>query len=84
MRTTVTIDPDVERRLRQAMRARKLSFKEALNEAVRHGLDSLLTNSKAKVFHTRPENMGLYAHLNYDNIGELLELADKSNSHAAR
>src|ERR1017187_10262303 len=38
MRTTVTLDPDVERLLRGAMRERAISFKEALNEAARIGL----------------------------------------------
>ncbi|HCC58984.1 MAG TPA: antitoxin [Solibacterales bacterium] len=38
MRTTVTLDPDVERLIRDAMRERGLSFKEALNEAARIGL----------------------------------------------
>jgi hypothetical protein len=38
MRTTVTLDPDVERLIRSAMRERGASFKEALNQAVRDGL----------------------------------------------
>ena len=38
MRTTVTLDPDVERLIRDAMRERAISFKEALNEAARIGL----------------------------------------------
>jgi hypothetical protein len=38
MRTTVTLDPDVERLLRTTMRERGISFKEALNQAVRAGL----------------------------------------------
>ena len=38
MRTTVTLDPDVERLIRDAMRERAVSFKEALNEAARVGL----------------------------------------------
>ena len=38
MRTTVTLDPDVERLIRVAMRERAISFKEALNEAARNGL----------------------------------------------
>jgi hypothetical protein len=38
MRTTVTLDPDVERLIRDAMRERAVSFKEALNEAARIGL----------------------------------------------
>ncbi|HEX4133672.1 MAG TPA: hypothetical protein VHY84_03545 [Bryobacteraceae bacterium] len=38
MRTTVTLDPDVERLIRDTIRERGISFKEALNEAARAGL----------------------------------------------
>lgn len=38
MRTTVTLDDDVVAALRQAERERGVSFKEALNSAVRAGL----------------------------------------------
>jgi len=38
MRTTVTLDPDVERLIRNSMRERGISFKEALNQAARAGL----------------------------------------------
>jgi len=38
MRTTVTLDPDVEKLIRDTMKARGVSFKEALNEAVRAAL----------------------------------------------
>jgi hypothetical protein len=38
MRTTVTLDPDVERLLHKAMRERGISFKQALNDAIRSGL----------------------------------------------
>jgi hypothetical protein len=40
MRTTVTLDPDVERMLRTAVRERGVPFKEALNQAVRAGLSA--------------------------------------------
>ena len=38
MRTTVTLDPDVERVLQTAMRERGVPFKQALNDAIRAGL----------------------------------------------
>jgi hypothetical protein len=38
VRTTVTLDPDVERLIREAMKERGVSFKVALNEAARKGL----------------------------------------------
>jgi hypothetical protein len=40
MRTTVTLDPDVEQLLRDSMQRRRLSFKEALNQAIRTGLSN--------------------------------------------
>jgi len=38
MRTTVTLDPDVVALLDKVMSERRLSFKEALNDAIRRGL----------------------------------------------
>ena len=38
MRTTVTLDPDVEVLVRKLMRERGLSFKYAVNQAIRMGL----------------------------------------------
>lgn len=38
MRTTVTLDPDVDLLLKKAMRERDASFKDVLNEGLRAGL----------------------------------------------
>ena len=38
MRTTVTLDPDVDRMLKEEMRRSGTSFRETLNRAVRRGL----------------------------------------------
>lgn len=38
MRTTVTLDPDVDQLVKRAMRERKISFKAAVNDAIRFGL----------------------------------------------
>ena len=40
MRTTVTLEPDVAAKLRALARERGVSFKEALNSALRRGLSS--------------------------------------------
>lgn len=37
MRTTVTLDPDTEQLIRRQMRERGISFKEAVNDAIRNG-----------------------------------------------
>lgn len=38
MRTTITLEPDVEALLKRSMRKRGITFKDAVNEAVRAGL----------------------------------------------
>lgn len=38
MRTTVTLEPDVEALLKRSMRERGITFKDAVNDAVRAGL----------------------------------------------
>ena len=38
MRTTVTLDPDTDAIVRRYMRERSLSFKQAVNEAIRAGV----------------------------------------------
>ncbi|MCL2803775.1 MAG: antitoxin [Micrococcales bacterium] len=37
MRTTVTLDPDTEQVIRERMAAKGVSFKQALNDAIRDG-----------------------------------------------
>jgi hypothetical protein len=74
MRTTVTLDPDVERLIRTAMRERGISFKQALNQAARKGLQSGSAHARTKrkfvqeVFH-----MGVPRNFRWEKI---LALAD--------
>jgi hypothetical protein len=58
MRTTVTLDPDVETLLRRAMRESGAPFKQVLNDAVREGLRSSKTQAKHKPFRQRTFDMG--------------------------
>jgi uncharacterized protein (DUF1778 family) len=55
MRTTVTLDPDVEKLLRRAARQRDQSFKTVLNAAIRRGLS---VREKSKRFRQKTFRMG--------------------------
>ena len=55
MRTTVTLEPDVDAIVRRLMRERKLTFKQALNAAIRAGV---LTPPVEPVQYTFPRDMG--------------------------
>lgn len=53
MRTTVTLDPDTAALVQQRMRQRGVSFKQALNDAIREGA------AVARVpFHTETADLG--------------------------
>ncbi len=57
MRTTVTLDNDVENLLRKAMRERDESFKEVLNQAIRDGLRGA-SSRKAAAYRPMVFDMG--------------------------
>lgn len=50
----MTLEPDVEALVRQAMQERGLSFKQALNDAVRAGLAS----SEPRSYRLKPAHLG--------------------------
>ena len=58
MRTTVTLDPDVVELLRAAAHGMRRSFKEALNSAVRRGLEGTSTPQRV-AFKVHPLSMGV-------------------------
>jgi hypothetical protein len=73
MRTTVTIDPDVEALLRQAMQESGQSFKTTLNQAVRRGLADVVIKKDEKPFVVKPKAMGLWPGIDYSQINQLVD-----------
>ncbi len=73
MRTTVTLDPEVEAMLRRVMRERGLSFKEALNQAVRLGTGAVQSGRAARPFRQKTYRMGFRPEFRWDKA---LALAD--------
>lgn len=59
VRTTVTLDSDTEALLRERMQARGISFKEALNDAIREGLAP--PRAVGTPFRTETADLGLPA-----------------------
>ena len=55
MRTTVTLEADADAIVRRLMRERGLTFKQALNEAIRAGTAS---QGRRRAFRTRTFDMG--------------------------
>jgi hypothetical protein len=76
MRTTLTLDSDVAAKARQGAAKLGKPFKEVVNMALRAGLNSVLSPPAAKPFRTKPRPLGLGKGLSYDNISDLLAVAE--------
>jgi hypothetical protein len=78
MRTTLTIEDDVAfglQRLQEIERDR--TFKEIVNDVLRKGLKVKSNRpTKKKRFVVKPFDLGLKEGLSYDNIQELLDIAE--------
>ena len=76
MRTTLTLDPDVAAKAKRAAAALRKPFKEIVNAALRVGLEAVLAPPSSHPYRTRPRPLGLRKGYSYDNISELLALAE--------
>ena len=73
MRTTVTLDADTESLVRRRMAEHGVSFKQALNDAIRSGAE----HQPKAAFHTRVRHLGRPT-VNLDRILQLAgELEDE-------
>jgi predicted transcriptional regulator len=73
MRTTVTLDPDVERLLKEAAHETRRSFKQVLNDAVRAGLRASSTTVRRRRFSVKARPMGLRPGIDPTRLAELAD-----------
>ncbi|MCC7475169.1 MAG: hypothetical protein IT425_07210 [Pirellulales bacterium] len=71
MRTTVTIDPDVEQLLRTAMERSGESFKGVLNRAIKKGLAGEVPSPTSEPFVVKGWDMGCKAGIDIANVHDL-------------
>ena len=77
MRTTVTLDRDVERMLQEAMHRSRNGFKETLNAAIRAGLSQKPAAAMSRPFVIQARPLGLRAGLDpagFNQLADDLEL----------
>ena len=72
MRTTLSLDDDVAAQLEAWRVKQNLTFKQAVNFALRRGLNELGRPKARKPFRTKPIDMGPCRLANLDNIWEVL------------
>ncbi len=76
MRTTLSLDPDIAAKAKEAAAELKKPFKEVINAALRVGLDKILDPPPRQPYRTNPRPMGLRHGFSYDNISELIAAAE--------
>jgi len=80
MRTTLSLDDDVAAQLEQWRIREHLTFKQAVNSALRRGLNELNRPKARKPFQTKPIDMGRCRFANLDNIWEVLDEVENGGS----
>ena len=72
MRTTATLEADVEEKLREFMSRNRYTFKQALNETLRRGLGSKTTRP-SKPFEVEARPMGVKPGIDLTRLNELAD-----------
>ena len=72
MRTTITLDESTAELIQEEMRRSGKTLEETVNESLRAHLTSKTTRPKVP-FKVEPFDMGVYPHLNYDKVWQLIE-----------
>jgi hypothetical protein len=76
IRTTVTLDEDVLKRVKRESRSRGASFRDTLNDLLRAALVNLETQPRRRTLKIEPARMGFRAGLNHDDVESLIEYGE--------
>jgi len=71
MRTTITLDDGLARRLKDEMRTRGTGFRQTLEDTLRRGLDHTASNPSPGRFKVRAKSMGLRAGVDPSRLHDL-------------
>jgi hypothetical protein len=73
VRTTLTLDPDIDAKLRAEARRSGKPFKQVVNDFLRVGLSARRQKLPAKPYVVKARPLGLKPGYSYDNVWGLIE-----------
>jgi plasmid stability protein len=79
VRTTLTLDEDVAKKLKSEVRRSGRSFRDVVNDVLRRGLLSRQEAKPSRPFKVEARALGLRPGLSLDSISELLEEVEGPN-----
>jgi len=72
VRTTLTLEPDVALKLKKKMASGKVSLKDAVNQALRLGLEAGKAQARVR-FRVEPHAFGFKAGIDLDKLNQLTD-----------
>ncbi len=73
MRTTLTIDDDLIAQIEDLQRSEGLTFKGAVNQLLRVGIQYQAQPPKPKPYRTKPQKLGLRSEIDPTKLNQLLD-----------
>ena len=73
MRTTVTLEPDLAKKLKALAHHRGVSFKQALNDVIRRGLTASVRQEARARFTVQPHDSEFRAGIDPDKLNQLVD-----------
>lgn len=80
MRTTVTLEPDLAKKVKALAHRRKLSFKQALNEVIRRGLTSSARQDTQPRYTLEPHPSGFRPGIDPGKLNQLYDQLEVEDS----
>lgn len=73
MRTTLTLEPDLAKKLKDLAHRRGQSFKQALNDVIRRGLATEAPRAKRERYVVEPHRGGFRPGVDADKLNQLVD-----------
>lgn len=73
MRTTLTLEPDLAKKLKDLAHRRGMSFKQVLNEIVRRGLAAQAQTARGAPYKVAPHHGGFRPGIDRDKLNQLVD-----------
>lgn len=76
MRTTLTLDDAVAVQLKRLAHRRRASFKDTVNEALKHGMATMTAPPETPPYRTRPRHLGAFVGIDPTRLGQVGDEVD--------
>ena len=84
MRTTLTLEEGVAAQLKRLAHRRRASFKDTVNQALKHGIATMTAPPQSTPYRTRPRHLGAFIGIDPAKLGQVDDELDDLKRMGAR